>query len=206
VTNTEPNAGTGNWTLEEDSKLTSALTNTSKKKWSKEYKTDWPDISELIPGRTRNQCWHRWNEVLNRNIDQAPPRRTGKWEEDEDSKLRDALQIHGRKNWGAVAALVPGRTNSQCWHRWHDVLLPSSDRKNLRTGTWAEDEDIKLKYAVQTHGGKNWRAIAALVPGRTEKQCNKRWCNVLDPSIDRTPPGHSGKWTAVEDSKLKDAV
>jgi hypothetical protein len=38
-----------------------------------------------------------------------------------------------------------------------------------RTGKWAEDEDIKLKDAVETHGGNNWGAIAALVPGRTKR-------------------------------------
>jgi hypothetical protein len=32
-------------------------------------------------------------------------------------------------------------------------------------GTWSEDKDIKLKDAVQRHGGKDWGAIAALVPG-----------------------------------------
>jgi hypothetical protein len=33
---------------------------------------------------------------------------------------------------------------------------------------------IKLKAAVQIHGGKNWDAVAALVPGRTRKQCQNR--------------------------------
>jgi hypothetical protein len=39
-------------------------------------------------------------------------------------------------------------------------------------GKWTEDEDLKLKHSVQTHGGKNWVAIAALVPGRKQKQCH----------------------------------
>jgi hypothetical protein len=42
------------WTLDEDAKLTRAVANTAKKMWGKEYKTNWPAISELIPGRTRN--------------------------------------------------------------------------------------------------------------------------------------------------------
>jgi hypothetical protein len=57
------------------------------------------------------------------------------------------------------------------------------DRANARTGTFSEDEDIKLKYAVQTHCGKNWGAIAALVPDRAKTQCNKRWYDALKPSI-----------------------
>jgi hypothetical protein len=33
------------------------------------------------------------------------------------------------------------------------------------------------------HGGKNWAAIALLVPGRTQKLCHYRWYDVLDPTL-----------------------
>jgi myb proto-oncogene protein len=124
---------------------------------------------------------------------------------DEDSKLKDAVQTHGVNDWKEIAALVPGRTKEQCRDRWNNTLDPRIDRANERTRKWAEDEDSKLVDAVQTHGGKSWGAIAALVPGRTEKQCHNRWKDVLDPSIDRAS-GRKGEWTAVENSKLKDAV
>jgi myb proto-oncogene protein len=130
--------------------------------------------------------------------------RVGTWAEDEDQKLVDAVQTHGGKDWVAIAALIPGRTKIQCWKRWKDVLDPSIDRVNKRTGKWSKDEDIKLKDGVQIHGGKNWVAIAALVLGRTGEQCRARWKEVLDPSIDRAN-GRTGKWSAEEDSKLKDA-
>jgi hypothetical protein len=105
---------------------------------------------------------------------------TGKWVEDEDSKLEDAVQTHGGKNWGTIAALVPGRTKIQCNRRWKDALDPSIDRPPPeRTGKWTEDENIKLRDAVQTHGGKSWGAIAALVSGRTKTQCRSRWKDVL---------------------------
>jgi hypothetical protein len=79
----------------------------------------------------------------------------------------DVVQTHGGNNWGAIVALVPGRTKSQCIGRWKGVLDPSIDRANGSTGKWSVDKDVKLKDAVQTHGGKNWGPIAALVPGRT---------------------------------------
>jgi hypothetical protein len=42
------------------------------------------------------------------------------------------------------------------------------------TGKWGEDEDLKLKDAVQMHGGKDWAAIAAaLASDRTRSQCSK---------------------------------
>jgi hypothetical protein len=56
------------------------------------------------------------------------------------------------------------------------------------TGKWGEDEDIKLEAAVRMHeGGKNWVAIAALVPGRTQIQCSAR-CKALDPNPHQPGP------------------
>jgi hypothetical protein len=60
VMDTQPDAGgatraTRRWTLQEDARLTTTVANTSKKKWGKEYKTDWATISALIPGRTAIQ-------------------------------------------------------------------------------------------------------------------------------------------------------
>jgi hypothetical protein len=113
--------------------------------------------------------------------------------------------MHGDKDWVAVAALVPCRTKDQCRTRWHFALNPSTALMAGRTGKWTEVEDSKLKYAVQMHGGKNWKEIAALVPGRARNQCNKRWHDVLDPSIDHANE-RMGRWAGEEDSKLKDAV
>jgi hypothetical protein len=194
----------GPWKPEEDAKLTIAVTNTAKKKWGKEYVTDWVAITALVPGRTKNQCYNRWQGVLDCSIDRATKRK-GRWTEDEDSKLKNAVQTHGAKNWVAIAVMVPGRTNFQCNNRWQDILDCSIDRATKRKGRWTAVEDSKLKDAVQTHGEKDWAPIAALVPGRTRQQCYNRWRHVLDPSIDRANE-RAGRWTVVEDSELKDAV
>jgi hypothetical protein len=70
---------------------------------------------------------------------------------------------------------------------------------------WTAVEDSKLKDAVQTHDGQIWDAIAALMPGRTRIQCRNRWKYALDPNTDRANE-RTVKWTAVEDSDLKDSV
>jgi hypothetical protein len=124
---------------------------------------DWSSIAALVTGRGERQCCNRWHKTLDPSIDRVIGRRV-KWTEDENSKLKDAVQLHGGKNWDAIATLVPGRTRSQCRSRWKDVLDPSIALTAGRTGKWTEDEDSKLKDAVQTHGGKNWDGIAALVP------------------------------------------
>jgi hypothetical protein len=156
------------WTSGEDAKLNSAVTSICKKKYDKGDTTDWAAVAALVPGRLGNQCYTRWRDALDPTIDRTNKRR-GKWAEDEDIKLKDAVQTRGAKNWPAIAALVPGRTKNQSYDRWHNVLDPRINRANSRVGIWAEEEDIKLKDAVQTHGGKKWGAVASLVPSRTKK-------------------------------------
>jgi hypothetical protein len=81
--------------------------------------------------------------------------------------MEDAVQTHGGKDWGALSNFVASQTKSHCYSRWIDALDPSIDRTSGRTCKWAEDEDTKLNDAVQEHGGKSWKEVAAVVPGRT---------------------------------------
>jgi hypothetical protein len=156
------------WTRQEAAKLTSAVTNNSKKEHGKEYRTDCDTLVVLNPDQT-----------LHSSVDLVPGRRGIKWTPDEDIKLKHALRMHDGKNWNAIAALVPGRTKKQCTNRWRKLFA-------FRSGEWTPDEDIKLKHAVQMHDGKNWDVIAALVPGRANSQCRHRWFSALDPRVVRT--------------------
>jgi hypothetical protein len=118
-------------------------------------------ITALVPDRRKtSQCNNRWKKASDPIINRASGR-TGTWARAEDITLMNVVQTHGDKNWAAIAVLVPGRTISSCYNRWH---YASDVRVAARTGTWAEDEDITLRNAVQTHGGKIWAVIAGMVP------------------------------------------
>ncbi|OZJ05026.1 hypothetical protein BZG36_02145 [Bifiguratus adelaidae] len=67
---------------------------------------------------------------------------------------------------------------------------------------WTPEEDNLLRLAVHVYGDKTekWAKIAACVPGRTNKNCRKRWFHSLDPSL------RKGPWTAEEDEKLRQGV
>jgi hypothetical protein len=105
------------WTTDEDSKLKDAVQTHYGDK-------NWVTISALVPGRTKKQCSDRWHDTLDPSSGRGS-RRKGKWAEEEDSKLKDAVKTHGGQNWGAIAALVQGRTKIQCKNRWHNALNPS---------------------------------------------------------------------------------
>jgi hypothetical protein len=115
------------------------------------------------------------------------------WSAEEDAFLTEAQKKRGN-DWGRVAAMVPGRTNKQCRHRWVKTLDP-----DISAGKWTPEEDAKLTAAV-TKIGKDWVPVAAMVPGRTNEQCRYRWTKTLDPDI------NTGKWSGEEDENLTDAV
>jgi hypothetical protein len=160
-----PRAPGRRWKGEEDGKLTEAV---------KKHGNDWVAVAAMVPGRTNDQCNLRWTKSL----DPSGGKKKGKWKPEEDAKLTEAVKKHG-KNWVAVAAQVPGRSNKQCHKRWTDVLDPSNNGK--KAGKWKAEEDGKLTEAVKKHGN-DWVAVAALVPGQTNYQCRRRWNDVLNPS------------------------
>jgi Myb-like DNA-binding domain len=118
----------------------------------------------------------------------------GKWTEQEDELLRQAVNACGGKNWKKIAARLKGRTDVQCLHRWQKVLRPG-----LVKGPWTPEEDSMVVELVKEHGTKKWSHIARQLKGRLGKQCRERWYNHLDPTIRR------GDWTAEEDAKIKAA-
>jgi hypothetical protein len=164
------------WTVEEDAKLTKVVT---------EHGNKWSEVATLIPGRTNNQCRQRWEKSLDPDIN------TDKWTAQEEARLVDAVQKRG-KDWVAVAALVPGRTNAQCSYIWVTYLDPTIDQATARQkGAWTPGEDAKLTEAVTEHGN-NWVQVATMVPGRTNHQCRHRWAKCLDSTIDQTAVRNKG--------------
>lgn len=64
---------------------------------------------------------------------------------------------------------------------------------------WSAEEDTQLRAAVALHGeNDNWKMVAEMVPGRTNKACRKRWRHSLSPGVKKSA------WTAEEDKLLCD--
>jgi hypothetical protein len=147
--------------------------------------------------------------VMDMDLNASTTRAFRRWTVDEDTRLKKAVlvQTHDgkRQSWDAIAALVPGRTKIQCQSRWYDSFDPRIVQTTTHMDKWTPDEDDKLKDAVKTHNGKNWFAIETLLPGRTKKQCHRRWRDALAPRNHRAT-ARKGRWTLDEDARLKNAV
>ncbi|ORX60273.1 hypothetical protein DM01DRAFT_1342778 [Hesseltinella vesiculosa] len=87
-----------------------------------------------------------------------------------------------------------------------DLEPPSKKLKHYRRfgerAPWNAEEDELLRIAVSVYGDKTekWSKIAECVPGRTNKNCRKRWFHSLDPSL------RKGAWTTQEDHILRQGV
>ncbi|KAL2816568.1 hypothetical protein BJX63DRAFT_441605 [Aspergillus granulosus] len=70
--------------------------------------------------------------------------------------------------------------------------------------SWTPEEDIILKREVKTAQSKgdnvSWHEIAAFLPGRTNKDCRKRWYGTAATKVKKGP------WTEAEDDRLRKAI
>lgn len=76
----------------------------------------------------------------------------------------------------------------------------------VRRRPWRADEDALLARLVAMYGSKRargadnqWPEVARHLPGRSSKDCRKRWFHSLDPTL------RKGRWTPAEDHTLLEA-
>ncbi|KAF7331812.1 Myb domain protein 4r1 [Mycena kentingensis (nom. inval.)] len=122
------------------------------------------------------------------------------WDEEGDRKLVDAVAHYGQC-WPLVAKYVsPNVTAAICASRWQRC-----GDSSLRSGAWSEEEDKRLKAAVEGFG-LSWVEVASAVPGRTNEQCRERWMKVFDGKSKSKTKTPSRPWTDEEDKALTDAI
>lgn len=127
------------------------------------------------------------------------------WSKEEDEQLCAVMRrFYGRSvdsgepfsvKWDMVASHMLTndiRKGKDCRKRWSNSLDP-----NLRHGKWTPEEDERLLQARSKYGSA-WNKVSSEINGRSDDQCAKRWCEVLDPDTkDRLKP-----WTREEDLRL----
>jgi hypothetical protein len=98
-------------------------------------------------------------------------------------------------DWSIIVESIPGRSPKQVLSHWKKVANPDIIR-----GSWTLQEDQVILHWVATRGPGQWTALAEQMPGRIAKQCRERWCNHLDPHINRNI------WTQTEDQIIVQAI
>ncbi|XP_013926383.1 PREDICTED: LOW QUALITY PROTEIN: snRNA-activating protein complex subunit 4-like [Thamnophis sirtalis] len=104
----DPNLKRGAWTPKEDALLLKAV--------AKYGERDWYKIRAEVPGRNDLQCRDRYLHSLHYDI------KKGKWSEEEEKKLIELTEKHGRGHWAKIASELPHRSGSQCLSKWKILL------------------------------------------------------------------------------------
>jgi len=130
----------GRWNHLEDAALKCAVKKMGGKRWKL--------VAERIPGRDHRQCFQRWVQIRNENVNKGP------WSKEEDAQLQKAIPPNNaRIRWNSVQEHVPSRTARQCRTRWVNNLCG-----RWKTDSWSTDEDAYLlKRCLEI--GRKWANI-----------------------------------------------
>ncbi|KRZ50688.1 snRNA-activating protein complex subunit 4 [Trichinella nativa] len=165
------------WTVEEVEKLTALAEQYEGKNWNH-------IAAELQTNRTGFACLQKYQELV------CKTHGCNKWEEEEDRLLLeiiDSFRVGNVIQWRSVGYFFEHRTVLQCKQRY-EYIKPGNKK-----GRWNAEEKLLLYWAVRTHGPKNWKRVAEMVPGRNALQCRDQFLNILDCSI------RIEQWTKAED-------
>jgi hypothetical protein len=103
-----------------------------------------------------------------RRIQKQAPSKRGLWSPEEDSRLIDLVEKHGRK-WAELARMMPGKGRRQIRNRYMNALQPE-----INWEEWTDEEQQEL-YKLHAKFGNQWCSIAAQLPGRTENQVKNKF-------------------------------
>ncbi|KAI0165444.1 hypothetical protein GGR52DRAFT_558722 [Hypoxylon sp. FL1284] len=93
----------GPWSKEEDARLRQGV---------RQYGTRWSKVADLVQTRNGDQCYKRWTDSLDPQIDKSP------WTAEEDALLLEGVQTVGR-NWKEiVSSKLPYRTGLAAKNRY----------------------------------------------------------------------------------------
>ncbi|XP_042439335.1 transcription factor MYB39-like [Zingiber officinale] len=120
----------------------------------------------------------------------------GPWTPEEDQKLVEYVEKHGRGSWQRIPALAGlNRCGKSCRLRWTNYLRP-----DIKRGEFTDDEEKRIVHLHSLLGNK-WSSIAAELPGRTDNEIKNYWNTHLkkkllrmgiDPVTHRPAPANLG--------------
>lgn len=144
------------WTKKEDNKLIQLIN-----KFKVGDFINWGDIASCVKTRTKHQIYFRWMYSL------APHLKKGRFTEEEDKLLNEAIEKYGL-NFKKISALVlPARTSAQLSDHYNTLT-------NKEDNSWTVSQDTKLLELYHEHG-KNWSKIATFFDNKSRVQLRHRW-------------------------------
>ena len=129
-----------------------------------------------------------------------------RWSEAENQKLFTLVSTY-RNAWDRIAAELPGRSMQSCRQQYY--VYKDCETRSVKNIPWTEEDDEKL-ISLFKDKGPQWTLISKLLsPRRSYQACRNRFVRQLAPSLplnDGKKPILRGRWTPLEDDRLRGAV
>ncbi|KAF5358953.1 hypothetical protein D9758_004747 [Tetrapyrgos nigripes] len=142
----------------------------------------WSEITAAVPQRPIISIYHHVRRTYH------PFKQQGKWTEEEDDKLREAIAAMGQQ-WEKIS-LVVGRRAPDCRDRYRNNIV---GRENRVTGPWTVEEEEQLTRIVNdmtvNKGGTYddevfWTTVAQRMGNRRNRQqCRNKWTDTLSKHV-----------------------
>ncbi|CAL9781357.1 unnamed protein product, partial [Musa acuminata subsp. burmannicoides] len=108
--------------------------------------------------------------VKSPNRDETGGVKKGPWTPEEDRKLVEYVEKHGRGSWQRIPKIAGlNRCGKSCRLRWTNYLRP-----DIRRGKFTEEEE-QLIIHLHSMLGNKWSSIATKLPGRTDNEIKNYW-------------------------------
>ena len=165
-----------------DSRIFSIRKVKNQKKWNKEEdillvqytqqynEKNWKEIASKFYNKNPLQCFSRYKRI-------KPGIKKGTWKKDEDIKILQLVQKHG-KAWSKISREIKTRNGKQIRDRYLNVLDP-----NINKNKFTYTEDCRIINLYKKHGAK-WAIIAKAFPYRTADMIKNRFHSSIKKHID----------------------
>ncbi|KAJ7276165.1 hypothetical protein B0H12DRAFT_1227343 [Mycena haematopus] len=162
----DPSLRHGAWTSDEDQRLIGAVAGYGRAAWT--------EVANTVPGRSNEQCRDRWLGALD-------PARISKkekdreWDDDEDTALIEAVNVHGKK-WKVIGAQLDRPANS-CRLRYEVLDVPVAGSSRLSETPLTDHETGTPSASARSTPKPRAKKIqpqAAIVPSTAAKPARPR--------------------------------
>ncbi|KAI9839442.1 MAG: hypothetical protein M1819_002067 [Sarea resinae] len=148
----------GTWSSEEDERLRAAF---------QKHGNKWAEVAVAVQTRTGDQCWKRWNDTINPDIDRSA------WSPEQDAILLAAIEQFGR-NWKCIVDQhFPRRTALSAKNRWAYLTRKSTASKDSSPSRRSSTADWEVMSSPP-------EAMSIDPPGPPNHQVNERATTILD--------------------------
>ena len=151
------------WTDKEDADLLQNID-----KYSVQGVINWGKIGQLMPLRSKTQCYNRYQVIFN-----GQGCKKGQFQKKEIRLIIDFVAKYGENFHQMPKDFLPGRSIIQIKNHYNNAL-----KHKGKVNQWSRDEDKRLMEFVTEHGTNAWKKISLILTTHSRISCRTRYLTI----------------------------